>query len=149
MEIHVERVELEPAIILEGLATRMIIIELKLQCRSAAPASVPARDDIAASKDLVRQGALPPGAALDVSLERHQILGRRVPVKARAGLDAIGIVIGGFHAVGASATLHIQPVVDRVVAPVSEAKGGVKQLAAAQRADLAPLAGPGMCTEEG
>src|SRR3546814_2124127 len=81
----------------------MIIIELKLQCRSAAPASVPARDDIAASKDLVRQGALPPGAALDVSLERHQILGRRVPVKARAGLDAIGIVIGGFHAVGASA----------------------------------------------
>src|SRR3546814_10848768 len=96
----------------------MIIIELKLQCRSAAPASVPARDDIAASKDLVRQGALPPGAALDVSLERHQILGRRVPVKARAGLDAIGIVIGGFHAVGASATLHIQPVVDRVVDPV-------------------------------
>src|SRR3546814_2787492 len=58
LEIHVERVELEPAIILEGLATRMIIIELKLQCRSAAPASVPARDDIAASKDLVRQGAL-------------------------------------------------------------------------------------------
>src|SRR3546814_6876091 len=41
LEIHVERVELEPAIILEGLATRMIIIELKLQCRSAAPASVP------------------------------------------------------------------------------------------------------------
>src|SRR3546814_11775324 len=34
LEIHVERIELEPAIILEGLATRMIIIELRSEERS-------------------------------------------------------------------------------------------------------------------